>query len=740
MAAQPQSPARQHPTSHADSAIPAGWQRHVLGAGNNDAASRDLGVTAAAAPPAAYDAVNNAFNDDLERGTWGARSASSRRRTAASRRPSALGGSSSRKRYASRTDANWPRWALLVIIMYAVYRFQSRSSNARQQTNANTQPPTKSSSLLAIALNAEEATDTQLADVTRDTLLMAKQVAKEAKELADVAARKNGADSGRPDSVSAATRATTLWRPPKKDPQLVQQLMKNPTPTTTRTPTTTTTRAPREWRSQPSQRRWSRDPRGEMPNDADAETRRQAVKDAMSHAWRGYETYAFGFDELMPLSRKGKNMFAGTGATIIDSLDTLWLMGLTKEFEKARDWVATSLKFDYAGDTSVFETTIRVLGGLMSAYDLAGDSMFLEKAADLADKMKAAFETPTGIPRNMINFKTGKARAPPWVRGQSVLAEFGTEQLEWIALSDRTGDPSYAELVRRSMSTVVDTAIQNSIGLVPLYIDPNTGKFGQPHISFGAMGDSFYEYLLKMFVQGGLDGSDRKFYEYWIITMDQMIDRLTRKTTPSGWWYVDEWRGHLMKKMDHLVCFVPGMLALSLITIPEGLDDALDSRRARYLEAAENIAEFCYRMYDRQPTGLAPEYVKIVDGQDFIPGVPVNLLRPETVESMMLLWRLTKKQRYRDWGWAIFMAFERHCRADVGYSGVKDVRRVPPQKDDTMQSFFLAETLKYLYLLFSPDDVVPLDEWVFNTEAHPIRIHRPDSRGQDDDRRRRQQA
>ena len=622
-------------------------------------------------------------------------------------------GSASRKRHGARGNATvlgaLVRWAILVLVVgAAAVRLLQRAPAGAEETAAP-RPSGAPADALAEALSGNTAgTDADLAALSRETAALARKLARDSATLA--AAASTVAGDHRPAAALPALPARQWW-----------------------TTTTATTRAPVPRASQATTRRfetaekpaWKNDPRGTEPNDPTAETRRKAVREAMVHAYHGYEQFAWGFDELQPLSKKGKNLFGGTGATIVDSLDTLWLMGLEDEFARARDWVAEHLEFDYPKDTSVFETTIRVLGGLLSAYDLSAEPAFLSKAHALAEKMRPAFETATGIPRNNINFHTGKVRSAPWAKGMSILAEYGTEQLEWIALSYRTGDPSYASLVRRSMSAVVDRAVQNSIGLVPIYIDPDSGKFGQAHVTFGAMGDSFYEYLLKMYVQSNRGPRDQKFYDYWLVTMDQMIDRLATKTSPSELLYIDEWKGNRkLKKMDHLVCFVPGMLALGLINAPEGMGDPIEGRREKYLNAAEGIAEFCYRMYENQPTGLAPEFVKIVDGHDMQPGAPHNLLRPETVESLMLLWRLTKKEKYRDWGWSIFQAFERHCRSEVGYAGVKDVRKVPAQKDDTQQSFFLAETLKYLYLLFSPDDVVPLDEWVFNTEAHPLHIHR----------------
>ena len=102
---------------------------------------------------------------------------------------------------------------------------------------------------------------------------------------------------------------------------------------------------------------------------------------------------------------------------------------------------------------------------------------------------------------------------------------------------------------------------------------------------------------------------------------------------------------------------------------------------------------------------------------------PYNLLRPETVESLFMLWRATGDRRYREWGWELFQSFERHCRVPGGgYSGVVDVREASPRKNDRQESFWLAETLKYFYLLFSPESALPLDKFVLNTEAHPLKV------------------
>lgn len=192
------------------------------------------------------------------------------------------------------------------------------------------------------------------------------------------------------------------------------------------------------------------------------------------------------------------------------------------------------------------------------------------------------------------------------------------------------------------------------------------------------------------------------------------LKSLIRRTTPSSFAYICEKIGSsLTDKMDELACFAPGMLALGSSGYGPGEAEKL-------LSLAEELAWTCYNFYRTTPTKLAGENYFFPTGQDMTVGTSWNILRPETIESLFYLWRFTGNKTYQEWGWNIFRAFENNSRTDTGYSGLKDVSR--GDKDNMMQSFFLAETLKYLYLLFSPPSFISLDEWVFNTEAHPLRI------------------
>ncbi|XP_050372183.1 mannosyl-oligosaccharide 1,2-alpha-mannosidase MNS2-like isoform X3 [Argentina anserina] len=393
--------------------------------------------------------------------------------------------------------------------------------------------------------------------------------------------------------------------------------------------------------------------------------RRNAVRDAMIHAWTCYEKYAWGHDELQPQTMDAADSFGGLGATLVDSLDTLYIMGLDKQFQRAREWVASSLDFNKNYGASVFETTIRVIGGLLSAYDLSGDKLFLDKARDIADRLLPAWNTPSGIPYNTINLMYGDANNPKWAGGKSILADAASEQLEFVALSQRTNDPKYQQKVEYVIKEF--HKIFPADGLLPIYLDPHTGTTSKSKITFGALGDSFYEYLLKAWIQGNKTEAVQHYREMWETSM-KGLNSLIRRTTRSSFAYICEKIGSsLIDKMDELACFAPGMLALG----SSGYDPG---QAEKMLSLAEELAWTCYNFYQTTPTKLAAENYNFPAGQDMVVGTTWNILRPETIESLFYLWRLTGNKTYQEWGWNIFQAFENNSRTDTGYSGLKDKR------------------------------------------------------------------
>ncbi|KAF4517999.1 hypothetical protein B566_EDAN012757 [Ephemera danica] len=309
--------------------------------------------------------------------------------------------------------------------------------------------------------------------------------------------------------------------------------------------------------------------------------------------------------------------------------------------------------------------------------------------------------------------------------------------LEFAYLTDVTGDPKYRTKVERIREFLNKKEKPN--GLYPILLDPTTGNWGPPHITLGAFGDSFYEYLLKSWLQSGQN--DSSAHQMFETAMEAVITHLVRHSR-GGLTFIAEMKNNILdNKMEDITCFAGGMFALA----------ARDSIMAnnmnlamKYREIAEGLTTTCHEVYSRTKTGLGPKVFRFTDtleAQSAGNDDKKFILRPEVVESYFYMWRLTKGQMYRDWGWEVLLvsnddcflledlitrkisqALEKYCRTDSGYSGIKNVYEDPPEKDDIQQSFFLAETLKYLYLLFSDDNVVPLDQWVFNTEAHPLPI------------------
>ncbi|XP_051859451.1 mannosyl-oligosaccharide alpha-1,2-mannosidase IA isoform X2 [Drosophila albomicans] len=464
----------------------------------------------------------------------------------------------------------------------------------------------------------------------------------------------------------------------------------------------------------------SKDSTADHAADAGMEEKRLKVKEMMEHAWHNYKLYAWGKNELRPLSQRphSGSIFGSydLGATIVDGLDTLYIMGLEKEYKEGRDWIERKFSLDnISAELSVFETNIRFVGGMLTLYAFTGDPLYKEKAQHIADKLLPAFQTPTGIPYALVNTKTGMAKNYGWASGgSSILSEFGTLHLEFAYLSDITGNPLYRERVQTIRQVLKE--IEKPKGLYPNFLNPKTGKWGQLHMSLGALGDSYYEYLLKAWLQSGqTDEEARDMYdEAMLAIMDNMV-----RTSPNGLTYVSDLKfDRLEHKMDHLACFSGGLFALGAATRQNEHTD-------KYMEVGKGITNTCHESYVRTPTQLGPEAFRFSDAAEaraLRSQEKYYILRPETFESYFVLWRLTHDQKYRDWGWEAVQALEKHCRTAHGYCGLRNVYQQEPQKDDVQQSFFLAETLKYLYLLFSDDSVLPLDEWVFNTEAHPLPI------------------
>ncbi|TFK23715.1 glycoside hydrolase family 47 protein [Coprinopsis marcescibilis] len=501
--------------------------------------------------------------------------------------------------------------------------------------------------------------------------------------------------------------------------------------------------------------------------DVDIE-RRDAIVDAFRYAWSAYERDAMGYDNYHPIEKKGTELSkaGGIGYTIVDAIDTMQIMGLADEYKRARDWIAENLTFERDDSFNTFETTIRVLGGLLSAYHLSGnDPVLLEKAKDLGERILPAFQTRSGLPLPMVNLKRRTGVGEEWLKSMVSTAEAATLQLELKYLAHLTDEAEFWYKAERVMDVIKKADPEG--GLVPIHMDADTGQYIPSEIRLGSRGDSYYEYLLKQYLQ--TNRTEDVYREMYEIAMTGIYDHLLHKGLHEKHLYTSEllvardmygqpvdW--DISPKQDHLVCFLGGSLMLGAVTAGALIDNVsvpphsseLSETGKRDWTVGYELIETCMDTYDTA-TGLSPEIVHFYVSDDerdpsenrhkdwYVKGMedPLGppsydaryMLRPETVESLFIAFRLTGDHRYRDYGWKIFQAIEKHAKVETGgYVTVLDVNNVESAKEDKMESFFLSETLKYLYLLFSESSVIPLDRYVFNTEAHPLPKFAPNIR------------
>lgn len=430
--------------------------------------------------------------------------------------------------------------------------------------------------------------------------------------------------------------------------------------------------------------------RGQQPNRRElaAEVRAEFL-----HAWNGYKKYCWGHDDLKPLSKTCHDWYAEPLLmTPVDALDTMILMGLHDEANTTREYIASHLSFDKDISVQNFEITIRLLGGLLSNYELTGDKRLLRLAEDLGTRLLPVFNSPTGLPYRFVNLKTGQ------VRGDATNpAEAGTLLIEFGTLAKYTHKQEFYDLAKRAL---LETYRRRShVGLVGTWINVQTGEWKDPdsHIS-GAI-DSYYEYLLKCAILFG-DKDCRKMWDDSIIAINRYLrDETQGREKPELWYgHADMTFGkRTATTYGALDAFFPAVLAMSG-----------DLRHARLLQDSS------FAMWNKN--GIEPEEYDYLKDTVVHAGYP---LRPEIVESTYYLYHFTHDAKYLKMGDSMWRDFVKYCRTDEGYASLKSV--VTKEKSDSMQSFLFAETFKYFYLLFAPATTLDFDKVVFNTEAHPVR-------------------
>ena len=414
------------------------------------------------------------------------------------------------------------------------------------------------------------------------------------------------------------------------------------------------------------------------------------VKAATQHAWQGYKQYAWGADDLKPLSKGPKIWYKKSMLmTPVDAFDTFTLLGLTTEAKEAKELILAKLDFNIDNDVQVFEITIRLLGGLITAYELDGNKKFLALAKDLANRLMPAFNSKTGMPYRYVHLQTGKTRD-----GINNPAEIGTLMMEFGKLSKITGDKKYYKAAKKAIMLVYKS--RSVLDLVGEQIDINTGKWVNTRSHIGAYIDSYYEYLYKSWLLFG----DKDFKIAFDVHNAAIKKHLISKTD-NGWFMhqVDMNTGKLIgTTYGALEAFYAGLCAF-----------------AGDVETGRQIQEANYYMWTR--FNIEPEEFNFK--ADTITSA-YYILRPENLESAFYMYRLTGELKYLWQGKVMVESIIEHCKNDVGFASLKNVQTF--EKMNSMESFFFGETLKYAYLIFAPEATLDFKKVVLTTEAHPFKI------------------
>lgn len=422
---------------------------------------------------------------------------------------------------------------------------------------------------------------------------------------------------------------------------------------------------------------------------------KEEVKDMINHGYNSYMKYAFPKDELLPLSCSGKDTWTHSSLTLIDSLDTLYIIGNKTEFVKGVLYIIKNIKnFDKDLNVSVFETNIRIVGGLLSTHlilindkELISNysNEILKLVIDLVDRLILAFDTPTGIPFGTINLRKGIPLNEVQI---TCTAGGGTFLLEFGILSFLTNDMKYLKIAEKSIQSLYEK--KSEIGLIGNHINIYTGQWTLREMGIGAGIDSYFEYLYKGYLLFGKEEYLKLFKEFH--------ENILKYLYKSPWFVdVDMNTGLIVWPIfNSLQAFYPGIMGLY----------------GNLKEAKETLSSFhsVWRKY-----GFIPEGFNIQSGnvQNNQMGYP---LRPELIESIYTLFRITKDPLYLYMGRDILFSLNNITRVKCGFTNIGNV--LEKNQIDKMESFFLAETLKYLYLLFDTDNFVNRNKFTFNTEGH----------------------
>ena len=456
----------------------------------------------------------------------------------------------------------------------------------------------------------------------------------------------------------------------------------------------------------------------------DREEAKKFVKDMTLHTWNNYVKQAYGHDEVGPISGKAKDVWGYHSITLVDALGTLWLMDMKTEFREGVQYLGQHLIKNmekHSGLQSLFELNIRLLGGLEGAHSLcleedpSSAEILLGLAKEIGDRFLPAFEGMV-LPCKEIDLSNpnNKGECPC-----DDLAGGGTFTMEFRYLSHHTGDPKYAFVADTAMRALMKASGGTGLVSNKVKIDDIRKPLSKQTVSsvgtqywLGGGGDSYYEYLLKTYLLSCQRPEDALYLSefralFQSVKKRNMVHDINENSTMIG----------TNRMQEHLACFVPGTLMLGDAMLANHPDVSAEER-AEWRNLARKTATFCADAYAKSPIGIGTEqWNSKFQSQGW---VDRWILRPEVIESIYYMHYFTGEEEWRDRAWTIANKIRQHTQKRYGFATVTNIHS-HPTNEDQQESFFIAETLKYLYLIHvGPQDFNPT-EFIFTTEAHPLR-------------------
>nr|WP_246330806.1 glycoside hydrolase family 47 protein [Saccharopolyspora hordei] len=420
----------------------------------------------------------------------------------------------------------------------------------------------------------------------------------------------------------------------------------------------------------------------------------ESVRREYLWAWQHYVDRALGADHIKPVSGGREDFFVpghSVGLSAVEAVDTLWLMGADDEVAQAVQWIEDNLSFDIDAPFQVFETNIRMVGGLAAAYHCTGRPRLLELAVDVADRLLPAFtESPTGLPYRYVNLATGEVSRP-----DTNIVEVGTYIAEFGVLSEWTGDRRYYDLAKRAMRVVYDK--RTELGLLPHDIDAETGEWRNRQATVGPPGDSYYEYLWDGYALFG----DEELRQWYDTLTDAILAHQAERHDGLLWFpQVDAFTGEVLsREQSVLAAFYAGLL---------GESGRVQEGRA-YHDAFHAVQE---------EFGVIPNSV---DYTTMTTSDPVNELRPEFADAALALWLATGDEVFRERAAVHYANMLRTSKAPYGFAGLGDVTAEPPTQLDSCPGYWWSEQMKYYWLLFSGTPRFDYRDNYLTTEANLLR-------------------